>query len=192
MVVAVIALCFSLAGTGVAAFKLGRNSVKARQIAPDAVQASEAKESTFSQVPSAAVADQATKAGDADTLDGNDSKAFPKVFSGRVSDATSVSELMFPVPQLKISVLSDAAAASGAGLVIRNDRPGGGATVAIGDTTDSSGGTPVAANTSSANINATRTPLFVTSPDAPGVALMVTCAIAANAEQICVGLLTGG
>ena len=52
-VLGVIAIVIALCGSAYA-FKLGKNSVKSKQIAPNAVKGVDAKESSFGQVPKAA------------------------------------------------------------------------------------------------------------------------------------------
>lgn len=65
-VVSVVALFLALGGTAVGAFKLPANSVKSKQIAPNAATGADIAESTLGPVPSAL---SATKAGTASQAD---------------------------------------------------------------------------------------------------------------------------
>src|SRR5688572_33252204 len=60
-----LAVFLALAGGAIAATQLGRNSVKSRHIAPNAVKGIDAAERTFGEVPSARRADSAGTAGSA-------------------------------------------------------------------------------------------------------------------------------
>jgi hypothetical protein len=95
-VMATIAVFIALGGGAMAAFKLPANSVKSRNIKdgnvklqdlaspavngskvfPDSLGGEQIDESTLGEVPSAASAESADMAGNADTLDGKDSSEF--------------------------------------------------------------------------------------------------------------------
>jgi hypothetical protein len=66
-VMSTLAVFLALAGGAIAATQLGRNSVKSRHIAPNAVKGVDAAERTFAEVPSARRADSAGTANSANT-----------------------------------------------------------------------------------------------------------------------------
>jgi hypothetical protein len=131
-VLGAIAIVIAL-GSSAYAITLGRNAVKSkniaskavksRHIARDAVKGVQVKESTLGKVPSAASADNAAGAANAELLDGFDSSALERtgeVVYGIASPLVASAEF-FSIPEMGLRVESDGDSSTGDDeVVLRN------------------------------------------------------------------------
>jgi hypothetical protein len=194
MVVALLALVLAAAGTATAALT-GKDKKKVRSIADQEIAKTAAGLSVSSAqtANSAQSANSANSAGSAQTantaqnataLGGVAANGYPLLFSGHANDSTQLLPL-FSVPQLGIALLTKNSPATGALVRVRNDST---VQVVVGTTADSTTGTSIAAG-GFAEFDGTATPLLITEHGKPGVALMLTCAEAADSNMFCFGLL---
>jgi hypothetical protein len=185
MVVALLALVLAVAGTATAALT-GKDKKKVRNVADQEI----AKKAGGLSVANAANATNAANAGNASTLGGIAAGSFPQVFLG-TADSTSIRAPIFSVPQVGVTILSDSSASTSSDFEVRNDNSS--ASVVIGTTADSTMGTLVTHGNTSLDISGTASPVLITVNGKPNTALMVTCAIGANAgaDLVCLGLLKG-
>ena len=174
MVVAVIALVVASAGGAYAAIKLPANSVKSKNIAPNAVKGVDVKEGSLQGV-------------NADKLDGIDSGALVRSFGGHIGD-TLPSDI-FTVPELQASILGDTSVGSSANFRVRNNASSG--QVIVSDLGDLAGTQfEVGPNDTSPNQNMQLRdgPLLLTSGADPDLMLIFGCAEGAGGAY-CFGQL---
>ena len=102
-VMSTLAVFLALTGGAIAATQLGRNSVKSRHIAPNAVKGIDAAERTFGTVPSAASAARATTANSASSANTANTAGTANAV---VPDAVGAAGIQDPVRSLNLPLAS--------------------------------------------------------------------------------------